>query len=390
MTTQYQLILLGANHRYTGKIIAGLKLRIKELGLEADALRIIRPSRFKKYYRANAPAFCLYFGSATSTPLHLPQIDTLLQHATLILPIVSDLNKIATEVPPQLQSLNGKALTEESQLEALVNLIMEGLGLMRVARRLFISYRRRESRPVALQLYEQLEAAGFDVFLDTHSVKPGEAFQDELWHHLADTDVVVLLNTRGIKKSHWTMEELTRASAMSIGVLQLIWPDHDVEQDAALTIPFQLSPKDFGNSKFSKPEKYLRPAALKKILSRIESLRARSLAARQDNIITEFIGSARRTRKKVSLQPEKILTLKMRGRKKCIIIPAVGVPQAFTFNQTEDRATSLRKKTIVDAYVLYDHRNIRENWLRHLEWLNQYLPVKAIKITDADKWLNSI
>lgn len=389
MTTQYQLILLGAPHRFTATIKSRLKAQMLALGVKADALRIIHYYHFKKHYKANAPAFCLYFGSDAAHHPHLPHINILLRHATLILPIVSDLKKFAAEIPPVLKNLNGKALSDESQLEALVNMVLEGLGLMKTARRLFISYRRRESRQVALQLYEQLEAAGFDVFLDTHSVKPGEAFQDELWHRLADTDVVVLLNTRGIHKSHWTMEELARASTMSIGVLQLIWPDHDVERDAALTVPLQLSRKDFGNKTFRRPEKYLQAAALKKIISQIESLRARSLAARQDNIITEFIGSARRTGKAVSLQPEKILTLKKRNGEKCIIIPAVGVPQALTFNQTEEWAARLPRKKITGAYVLYDHRNIREKWLKHLEWLNQYLPVKAIKIVDADKWLSS-
>jgi len=37
-------------------------------------------------------------------------------------------------------------------------------------RRVFVSYRRNESRDAAVQLFEELSARQFDVFLDTHSV----------------------------------------------------------------------------------------------------------------------------------------------------------------------------------------------------------------------------
>lgn len=261
---------------------------------------------------------------------------------------------------------------------------------MRLSRRLFISYKRDESSTVAIQLFEQLEKNGFDVFLDTHSIRPGEPFQEELWHRMADTDVVVLLNTPGFLNSNWTTQELAKANSMSIGILQLIWPSHKLERDAELSIPIQLSDSNFGNNNFKEPMSYLNSNAISDIISQVESLRARSLASRQDNIITEFIASSNRVGKKADLQSEKFITIKRTDGKEVVIIPTVGVPQAFTYNQSEELVARIKFQNTVEAYLLFDHRNIREKWIKHLDWLDNYLPVKTIKIVKAEEWLKTI
>jgi len=119
-------------------------------------------------------------------------------------------------------------------------------------------------------------------------------------------------------------------------------------------------------------------------------LRARSLASRQDNIISEFIASSNNVGKKADLQSEKFITVKQTDGKELVIIPTVGIPQAFTYNQSEELVTRIKSKNVVGAYLLYDHRNIREKWLNHLAWLDNYLPIKSIKIVDAEKWLSKI
>ena len=228
------------------------------------------------------------------------------------------------------------------------------------------------------------------MFFLTHSIRPGEPFQDELWHRMADTDVVVLLNTPGFLNSNWTTQELAKANSMSIGILQLIWPTHKLERDAELSIPFQLSDLDFGNKVFKEPTSYLKSETISKIINQVESLRARSLASRQDNIITEFIASSNRVGKKADLQSERFITIKRSDGKEFVIIPTVGVPQAFTYNQSEELVARIKSKNTVEAYLLFYHRNIREKWLKHLDWLDYYLPVKTIKIVKAEEWLKTI
>ena len=223
---------------------------------------------------------------------------------------------------------------------------MKDLVFLRISRRIFISYKRDESSPVAIQLFEQLEKSGFDVFLDTHSVRPSEPFQDELWHRLADTDVVVLLNTPGFLKSNWTTQELAKANAMSIGILQLIWPSHKMERDAELSIPLYLTDDDFGNPKFKDEKSYLTDGIISKIVSQVESLRSRCLASRQDNLISEFISYANKLGKNASLQPERFITVKTSSGNEIEIIPTVGVPQAFTYNQSEELINKIASKKL--------------------------------------------
>lgn len=389
MTTRYQIIQIGADNPFYKEVLSAFYQHIEELGLAKESILEIDESNFSEY-KSNSPTYCLYFGSDSGLFKNIDLLKILIKDANLILPIASDITKFKLQIPEELANINGFELSTRNDIEKLVSCILEGLSLLRLSRRLFISYKRDESSTVAIQLFEQLEKSGFDVFLDTHSIRPGEPFQDELWHRMADTDVVVLLNTPGFLNSNWTTQELAKANSMSISILQVIWPSHKLERDAELSIPLQLSDSDFGNNNFKKPTSYLTQSTISNIISQVESLRARSLASRQDNIITEFIASSSRVGRKVDLQSEKFITIKQSDGKELVIIPTVGVPQAFTYNQSEELVAKIKSKNVAGAYLLFDHRNIREKWIKHLDWLDNYLPVKTIKIVDAEKWLSKI
>ncbi len=396
MRTKYQLIKIGDDSLFYSRVLDTLYHHVAELGLLKESIVEITESNFKKEYKRNAPTFCLYFGSDSGSFKNLDLLETLINDANLVLPISSDLEKFNLQVPERLHNVNGFELRSINDVEKLVSCILEGLSLLRLSRRLFISYKRDESSAVAIQLFEQLEKNGFDVYLDTHnihhidSINHGESFQEELWHRMADTDVVVLLNTPGFLNSNWTTQELAKANSMSIGILQVIWPSHKLERDAELCIPIQLSNTDFGNSIFKESTNYLTSDAISNIISQVESLRARSLASRQDNIITEFIASSNRVGKIADLQSEKFITVKQSNGKELVIIPTVGVPQAFTYNQSEELVARIKSKSVAGVYLLFDHRNIREKWIKHLDWLDNYLPVKTIKIVKAEEWLREI
>ncbi|TDN93391.1 TIR domain-containing protein [Salegentibacter sp. 24] len=389
MEAKYQLILLGSTNDFKQEVISVFLKHIQELGMNSDSVEIISEKNFNRY-RANFPVFCIYFGDTNSNYQNLDLIKQLLADSSLILPVVSNLKNLNSEIPEILRSINGFELNSKYDIEKLVSCTLEGLSLLRLSRRVFISYKRDESSSVAIQLYEKLEANGFDVFLDTHSVRPGEPFQDELWHRMADTDLVLLLNTSGFLKSEWTTKELAKANSMSIGIYQLIWPDHKQEREAELTIPMKLTTSDFIENGKINSRSILRDESLIKIVSQSESLRARSLASRQDNIISEFLSTANNLRKAACLQSEKFITLKNSDNEEVVIIPTVGVPQAFTYNQSEELISQIKNRNVEKAYILYDHRNIREKWINHLSWLDNYLPIKTIKIIEAEKWLKKI
>lgn len=389
METKYQVIKIGHKLPYDDDIFKIFYHHIKELGIAIDCIKIIDETNFYQY-EANAPTFCLYYGHENGVFKNQDILDKLINDATLILPIVADLTNFRKLIPSQLHNINGFELASANSIEALVSSMLEGLSLLRLSRRLFISYKRDESSTVAIQLFEQMEKKGFDVFLDTHSIRPGDPFQDELWHRMADTDIIILLNTPGFLNSDWTTQELAKANSMSIGILQLIWPTHKLEREAELSISYYLKETDFGNNKFNDSQSYLVDDAIQEIVKLSESLRARSLAARQDNIVTEFMKTANKLRVPVDLQPGKFITLKKTDSKEIVIIPTVGVPQAFTYHQSEEIVSRIKAKKADATYILYDHINIREKWLEHLAWLDNYLPIKAKKIIDTEAWLQNL
>ena len=171
----------------------------------------------------------------------------LLADGTLVIPVVEDVGQFMALVPPAISHLNGVSRQEcGANFERLAARVLEGFGLLRERRRLFISYRRTDTSGVATQLYEALDAAGFDVFLDTHGVvRPGEPFQEMLSHRLADTDVILLLDSPAFLASRWTEEELARANTASLQILQLLWPGQEEASAAAFSGYHPLSAEDF-------------------------------------------------------------------------------------------------------------------------------------------------
>lgn len=374
---KYQLIILGDPNKFEQAILDLLFKQIDELGMNRDMLHILKRDNFKNGYHANYPAYCLYMGDINQET-DLDILTILKNDATLILPIVSDLTKFDESIPEILKNQNGFKLSNEEEIPSLVSCILEGFSLIRSSRKVFISYKRSESSHVAIQLYEALEKSGFDVFLDTHSIRPGEPFQEELWHRMTDSDIIVLLNTTNFLESNWTKQELAKANSLSIGIIQVIWPNLKLIPQAQICKPIQLKDKDFDDDTHKK----LVDSLVENIISSTEVLRARTLAARQDNLTSEFISFANQSNVEVTLHPDKFISI-YKNNEEYIIIPTIGVPQSLNCNNAEELILRIKQEKPKYIYLLYDHVNIRDKWLRHLEWLNKYLPVQSLKLSES-------
>src|SRR5690348_10143698 len=192
--------------------------------------------------------------------------------------IGKDASRFSRIMPAQIQHLNGISIDDcGADFERLAARILEGFRLLRETRRLFISYRRNDTSGVAAQLYEALDAAGFDVFLDTHGIlRPGEPFQDILWHRLADTDVAVVVDSPNFLASRWTEEELARANTSNIQMLQVLWPGQSEVGAAAFSAFHPLSVDEFEGTDMLGPTARLRDDAVHAITDAVESVRARA------------------------------------------------------------------------------------------------------------------
>ncbi|RLD44157.1 MAG: toll/interleukin-1 receptor domain-containing protein [Bacteroidetes bacterium] len=387
MKHKYQLIILGSYNGSEKEITDLFINRLDELKLQKEFYQILYSRNFEKEYEGNQPSFTIYIGNDSGNFNDLDKIERLLNEGNIILPLF--FNSFSVEIPKILENQNGlKYLPTEK--DKVVNLILESFGKLRNTRKVFVSYRRDESSSVAIQLYEALERNNFDVFLDTHSIKQGEPFQDELWHRMTDCDVIVLLNTKNFLESKWCKEEIAEASVKQIGVLQLVWPNHTLEKMAEVCIPINLKPEGFVENNFSdKDLSKLTQERVLQIVQQTESLRARNLAARQDSLITNFLSIAKKYGKKMSVQPQIFITEDVGVDKRRIFIPSVGIPLSTDYNQSSELKKEIQEYAVDEVYLIYDNVRIREKWLKHLDYLNEWLDVETIKKQEFEVWLKN-
>jgi len=330
MRYKYQLIILGTKTPIIGDIIGLFNKRLDELKLPNNSVKVIDTDNFEDEYLGNQPAFVFYIGDINGDFKDLDITQRLLKDGTMILPIYFNDNSFSKEIPSILENQNGIQYKKIEE-DRIVNIALESFELLNSTRKIFISYKRNESTSVAIQLFEALESHNFDVFLDTHSIGKGEAFQEELWHKMTECDVIVLLNTPNFLKSQWCKEEFAEAGAKQIGIVQLVWPNHNVKMDdtSHISYPKQLIKENFVNDIFDEKDvSKLKSDFTEEIIKEVESVRARNLAARQDNLITEFKNIAERIGKKVVVQPERFLTEDKENGERRIYIPTIGIPQS--------------------------------------------------------------
>jgi hypothetical protein len=244
----------------------------------------------------------------------------------------------------------------------------------------FISYLRAASAHAALQLHERLGARGFDVFLDTYDVRPGEDFQSVLWHRLCDCDVMVMLDTPGYFGSRWTAAEIGRALAKKIAVLGVVWPDHSPERLSLLRESVFLRNNDLLGS-----DGPLAEAVVDRICIAVERLRSRSLAIRHASIagalrsaIQEIGGSVR------AVGAHRAIKLVLADGRRLHAFPAVGVPTAEIFHDAAVYDAQLAVRQGGVPIVVYDHVGLHKRWQQHLDWLHENLRVvKSLQVSQA-------
>ncbi len=393
MKYRYQLIFLGENDSVRNSISDDIQRKLKDLGLVGDMIKIIDANNFGSEYLGNQPAFGIYFGDVAGDFKDLSIAEKLVKDGTMILPIF--FGSFSTDIPAILSNQNGLHYSA-TELDRISNIVLQAFELLRETRKIFISYRRSESTSIAIQLFEALESHNFDVFLDTHSIGMGEPFQDELWHRMTDCDVIVLLNTPGFLERHWCKEELAEAGAKQIGIVQLVWPNHkikDIDPTSYLSYPIQLIEDNFIDKLYVETDKdkpKFSSESIKKILQEVESVRARNLAARQDNLITEFRNIAAKSGRAVTVQPEKILTEDLPDGKRVIYIPTIGIPQSKNCQSAEVKKELMGYKD-VSIRLIYDDLRIRDKWLKHLDWLNDNFKkdIKTLRKQEFEPWLKS-
>jgi len=351
----------------TGRLAEHLRPFGLVLGGEVE---IIYPSSQYSHDQRVATTM-VYFGAAGADE---QDVKNILDHGVPCLPVVSLLQVATLELPEVLQPLNALGLDEPDQgMGRVVTALLEAVGLMSRQRRVFLSYRRTESRAAALQLFDALSSRVFDVFLDTHEIAPGEDFQAMLWHNLCDSDVLVVLDTPDYFTSRWTTAEFGRALAKDISIYRIGWPNHTpVRRQSAHSVR-PLTEDDFEADGHSLTE-----ASLDELCRDIEALRSKSHAVRGLNLFSKIREGIEKIDGQVIGKGlgQSILVELFDGRK-CVLHPTIRVPTSLHLQE-------VMKQSPDEAIVVYDEVGLHEASIGHINWLEEMVgPARYIKLHKA-------
>ena len=296
-------------------------------------------------------------------------------------------------VPASLHKINGHVWeSADPQVDpkggaTLVTNILGALRLTRLQRQAFISYKRDDTRGVAIQLFHALSQSGYQPFLDLWSINSGVAFQDALWERMADIDLLIFLDSVHALSSRWVHEELARAHALGLGVLQLVWPNHRRTQGTEFSDWIPLEPADFIQYTTG-PEDVLTGAALTKVIATAERSRSRSLYTRRLRVVTDLVDQVHDLGLGAAVQPIGPIVLYRSGTEVGRVLPWVGVPDAVTIQQAESVVMPGEDSL---TRLIYSGLGMRADLTNHLQWLNVLnTTLKTAKVVDIAPWLGAL
>jgi hypothetical protein len=374
----YELAILGdlaADDR--AGLAATVQSMVEDFGLKIGTDIVIHDATSVVARDKRAAFAGAYFGGNPSKDLRA--VEELLRSSAPVIPTIATAGNFATQIPPVLHFSNGlRRRADDPEMNELAAALLECVGLLRKQRRVFVSYRRIESRSAAMQLHDLLSSRGFDVFLDTHDVRPGEPFQDVLWHRLCDSDVMIMLDTPTYFESKWTRQELGRARAKEIHVLRAVWPDHVANTLTALAETIYLNAADLRAA-----DGPLIETTADRIALAVERLRSKSIASRYMSITGKLRADVERIGGSiVGIGAHRAIAIQLDDKRRVWAYPVVGIPTAELLNDVAEKARRADQTEI--PILVYDHVGISDAWINHLKWLDDNITaVRAIKSSEV-------
>lgn len=336
-----------------------------QLNWGSDIELFVQPSTFKPDDRVAAAA--IFFGGPSSVGIDVKSILDL--SVIPVLPVASTADAVSKEIPFALRVFNC-LFADKDGPHRIFSGMLECIGLLPRRRRIFLSYRRNGATAAAIQLFAELSARQFEVFLDTHNIAAAADFQEALWHQLCDVDVLVMLETRDYFESRWTSAEFGRALAKGIGVLRVQWPDATPSIHTATASRVELVPTELN------AEGTLAKAAVDRICIQLEQVRGLSHAVRNLSVVNAVKDAIEKIGGRFDgIGAKQTMYLSLSSGKRLVIQASTGVPTAVTLQETLECAGG------EEAAVVYDHLGLKPMWQSHIDWL-----AKNVK---AARWIKS-
>lgn len=234
----------------------------------------------------DSPSVGLFLGGSTAVA------DDSLRNAVVeflaaggvVIPVVDSLQEFHAQTPDYLTHANGIEWATADQLNRLVRLLLEELGIEEGQRRVFISHKRDDGLGAAEQLHDTLSHHGFRPFIDRFAVRVGKDVQEEIADALEDHAFLLLLETPLAHTSDWVFDEVDYALSHAMGVLILRWPGGPTPVPGSQGLPRidltadEIVPDLHGFDTLTE-------AGLSRVVSEVESAHALGLARRRRLII---------------------------------------------------------------------------------------------------------
>lgn len=281
MNARYQVVVI---HKGMEELRSEIENSVREAatGILHDAALLAFPRHIEDA-DDRSPVAVIYLGSnagAADSGVRNQIVAAMRRHFP-ILPVVrnDDPGEVPTKLPPVINALHAEDWLDEQP--KVVGHLLTVLGLAERERRLFISYVRKDSTEMALQINDSLNRARFDVFLDRLSLRPGDDFKSRIARDLNDKAFVLLLESANVSQSKGLKCEVRHALTHRIEILSVARPGLAQAQliryvDENFRI--RLNPCDMTNGK-------LTDARLRSIVTRIEQAHAAALRRRREQTL---------------------------------------------------------------------------------------------------------
>ena len=354
--------------------------------LSEDSYEFVFPNTFDAKSLGTNPSVALYFTSETSYDKHSNLVSLLKKKSVVIIPIVDAFDNAGRLLPEPLKEINAARISnidDDNGIIVVTNHVLSNLGLLTKERNVFISYKRADSQALANRIYDKFLHAGYTVFLDTESLSASVKFQETLKHRLADSFVLILLNSKHFfdDTSKWTLEEYHTAQSLRIGICSILMPSVGVKRELSFNEIIRLEETDFedDNQTDIKEEK------LNKLVLHIKSIYARLYESRKQSLVNAFTNNLRKQRIPFSQQMDGMIHVNS-TKHKCNVIPLIGIPKSWDYYILD-----IKKKKCegLPMYLLYDNQCILDEWLEHLAWLEEKSGISAININDNTSWIQA-
>lgn len=103
-------------------------------------------------------------------------------------------------------------------------------------------------------------------------------------------------------------------------------------------------------------------------------------------MVDNFCDAARDEGFNPIVQIEGWISLESKSERGLAIVPAVGIPTSDRINEVFEAITHNVVET-KEIWMIYDNRGVLKTWLSHLDWLDSYLPIRAIQMSKVPQLL---